>query len=162
MVLPVPNPLPPKSGVQLLSGASSSLRGQTPAGWSFLTATAKLHLMTSRNDTFLGFDPGGKNGYGVAMLVGREVTTNTVSTVADALSWAVSQCGTSVPAATGVDTLLHWCDEPCGWRPADRWLWTTYPKSALSIAAANSLYRAIGVRGMALAVRRWNDGLLSG
>jgi hypothetical protein len=87
------------------------------------------------------------------MLVGREVTTNTVSTVADAVSWAVGQCGASVPVAAGVDTLLHWCDGPSGWRPADRWLRTTYPESAVSVASANSLYGAMAVGGMALALR---------
>jgi len=120
--------------------------------------------MAPTNQVFLGFDPGGKNGFGVAMLVGQEVTTNTVSTVADAVSWAVGQCGARVPVAAGVDTLLHWCDGPSGWRPADRWLRTTYPKSAVSVASANSLYGAMAVGGMALALRlreRWPPILLN-
>lgn len=82
--------------------------------------------MALGNEIFLGFDPGGKKGFGAAMLVGQEVATTTVSTVADAVDWAVRQCGTNVPVAAGVDTLLHWCDGPSGWRPAERWLRTTY------------------------------------
>jgi hypothetical protein len=86
------------------------------------------------------------------------VATVTVSTVAEAIDWAVGQCGASAPVAAGVDTLLHWCDGPSGWRPADKWLRTTYPKSAPSVASANSLYGAMAVGGMALALRlreRW-------
>ncbi len=110
------------------------------------------------DDIFLGFDPGGKNGFGAAMLAGAKVTTVTVSTVAEAIAWAAGQCGSTTPVAAGVDTLLHWCDGPSGWRPADRWLRTTYPKAALSVVSANSLYGAMAVGGMALALRlreRW-------
>jgi hypothetical protein len=44
---------------------------------------------------------GGKNGFGAAMLVGREVATVTVSTVAEALDWAVERCGSRIPVAAG-------------------------------------------------------------
>jgi hypothetical protein len=70
----------------------------------------------------------------------------------------------SVPVAAGVDTLLHWCDGPSGWRPADRWLRRTYPKSARSLATANSLYGAMAVGGMTLALRlreQWPSILLN-
>ena len=120
--------------------------------------------METATDTFLGFDPGGKKGFGAAILTGSQVATVTVSTVAEALDWAVERCGTSVPVAAGVDALLHWCDGPSGWRPADKWLRTTYPKSAPSVASANSLYGAMAVGGMALALRlrdRWPPILLN-
>jgi hypothetical protein len=113
---------------------------------------------------FLGFDPGGKNGFGAAILAGQEVATTIVSTVAGAMAWAVERCWSSVPVAAGVDTLLHWSDGASGWRPADRWLRTTYPKTALSVASANSLYGAMAVGGMALALRlraRWPSILLN-
>jgi hypothetical protein len=42
--------------------------------------------MASVDGIFLGFDPGGKNGFGAAALVGQHVATTTVSTVADACS----------------------------------------------------------------------------
>lgn len=84
--------------------------------------------------------------------------------MSEAVRWAVGQCCASVPVAAGVDTLLHWCDGPSGWRPADRWLRKTYPKSALSVASANSLFGAMAVGGMALALRlreRWPPILLN-
>jgi hypothetical protein len=120
--------------------------------------------MAHADQLFLGFDPGGKNGFGVAMLDGQNVATTTVGTVAEAMDWAAGQSGASAPIAAGADTLLHWCDGPSGWRPADKWLRQTYPKSAPSVASANSLYGAMAVGGMALAQRlreRWPSILLN-
>jgi predicted nuclease with RNAse H fold len=120
--------------------------------------------MVLNTRVFLGFDPGGKNGFGVAVLAEHEVATTEVSTVADAVRWAVSQCGTSVPVAAGVDTLLHWSDGASGWRPADKWLRQTYLKSAVRVASANSLYGAMSLGGMDLALRlreRWPSILMN-
>jgi hypothetical protein len=58
--------------------------------------------METATDTFLGFDPGGKTGFGAAILAGSQVATVTVSTVAEALDCAVERCGTSAPVAAGV------------------------------------------------------------
>jgi hypothetical protein len=151
------------SGIQSQGGARRrQLRPAGTAVWPHQLRSANLDGVALTDQVFLGFDPGGKNGFGAAMLAGHEVATTTVSTVADAVRWAVGQCGASVPVAAGVDTLLHWCDGPSGWRPADKWLRKTYPKSALSVASANSLYGAMAVGGMALALRlreRWPSTL---
>jgi hypothetical protein len=120
--------------------------------------------MVLNNQVFLGFDPGGKSSFGAAVLSGRNVAATTVSTVAEAVAWSVERCGCIAPVAAGVDTLLHWSDGPSGWRPADRWLRKNHPKSAPSVASANSLYGAMAVGGMALALRlreRWPPILLN-
>jgi hypothetical protein len=52
-----------------------------------------MQRMEPATDTFLGFDPGGKNGFGAAMLSGRNVATTTVGTVAEAGSWVIDEAG---------------------------------------------------------------------
>jgi hypothetical protein len=116
------------------------------------------------SDVFLGFDPGGDRSFGVALLSGADVRSAAVSSVAAAVAWAVQHCGSREPAAAGIDTMLHWCDGPGGWRPADRSLRAAYPKARSSILSPNGLYGSMGVGGMALALRlrqRWPRILLN-
>jgi predicted nuclease with RNAse H fold len=110
------------------------------------------------SDTYLGFDPGGDRNFGVALLVGSELKSATVSSVASAVEWAVEQCGSTEPTAAGIDAMLHWCDVPAGWRPADRLLRAAYPAARSSILSPNGLYGSMAIGGMALALRlrqRW-------
>ena len=110
------------------------------------------------SEVFLGFDPGGAQGFGVAWLRGVEVKAKTVSSVADAIDWAVTECHQSDPFAAGIDAMLCWCDGPGGWRPSDRWLRDTYPAARSSVISPNGLYGSMGIGGMALAMRlrqRW-------
>jgi hypothetical protein len=110
------------------------------------------------NDIYLGFDPGGDRGFGVAILQGTDASGATVSTVSDAMKWALSKCGTSEPIAAGIDTMLHWSDGPGGWRPADQKLRLAYPEARSSVLSPNGLYGSMGIGGMALALRlreRW-------
>jgi hypothetical protein len=114
--------------------------------------------VTETSSAFLGFDPGGDCSFGVAMLCGVESISASVSSVAAAFAWAVQQCGSKEPAAAGIDTMLHWCDGPGGWRPADRALRAAYPQARSSILSPNGLYGSMAVGGMALALRlrqRW-------
>ncbi len=113
---------------------------------------------------FLGFDPGGEHNFGVAVIVGADVRTITVSTVAEAMAWAVARCGDRIPAAAGIDTLLHWSDGAAGWRPADKLLRAAYPTMANSVMSPNGLFGSMGIGGMALALRlreRWPGILLN-
>ena len=113
---------------------------------------------------FLGFDPGGLQGFGVACLQGEKVEAATVSTVAAAMNWAEAACSIRAPMAAGIDTLLHWCDGPSGWRPADQKLRAIYPAMRASVMSPNGLFGSMSIGGMALAMRlreRWPDILLN-
>jgi hypothetical protein len=102
---------------------------------------------------YLGFDPGGDCRFGVALLDGDCVKASTVSTVDDAVKWAVDECGSRRPIAAGIDTLLHWATTKSGMRPCDLQLRRKYPGVRNSIMAPNSLYGAMAIGGMALALR---------
>ena len=101
----------------------------------------------------LGFDPGGDSKFGVAIVDGHCVRTSTVSSVDDAIGWATDQCGSSRPVAAGIDTLLHWVTSRSGMRPCDLRLRATYRPMKNSIMSPNSLYGAMAIGGMALAIR---------
>jgi hypothetical protein len=59
-----------------------------------------------------------------------------------------------------MDTLMFWETGPSGWRAADTWLRTRYAAIMKSVVAPNSLYGAMAIQGMAMAIslhRRWPD-----
>jgi hypothetical protein len=68
---------------------------------------------------YLGFDPGGERKFGVALLEGNCVRTSAVSSVDEAMKWAVDACKARQPIAAGIDTLLHWATSKSGMRPCD-------------------------------------------
>ncbi len=109
--------------------------------------------MTTNKGGYLGFDPGGYSRFGVAFLTENCVKASTVSTVDDAVKWAVDECGSQRPIAAGIDTLLHWATAKSGMRPCDLKLRDKYPCVRNSIIAPNSLYGAMAIGGMALAFR---------
>jgi hypothetical protein len=112
------------------------------------------------SDIYLGFDPGGDRGFGAAVLRGVEVKVTTVSTVGEAIRWACANCGRNCPKAAGIDTLLHWCGGPGGWRAADKELRAAYSEARSSVLSPNGLYGSMVVGGMALALRlrqRWPE-----
>jgi hypothetical protein len=116
------------------------------------------------NDVFLGFDPGGTDRFGAAIIHGSAVRAATVSSVAAAMRWALQECGPREPVAAGIDTMLHWCDGPGGWRPADAKLRAAYPAARSSVLSPNGLYGSMAIGGMALALRlhqRWRSMLLN-
>lgn len=108
---------------------------------------------TTSNDIYLGFDPGGDRRFGVALLAEDCVKASTVSTVNDAVKWAVDECGSRQPIAAGIDTLLHWATTKSGMRPCDLQLRRKYSDARNSVMAPNSLYGAMAIGGMALAFR---------
>jgi hypothetical protein len=116
------------------------------------------------DDVYLGFDPGGDRKFGVALLKGGCVKTSTVSTVDEAMKWAVNACGALKPKAAGIDTLLHWATCKSGTRPCDERLRARYPEARNSIMSPNSLFGAMAIGGMALALRlrqEWPEILLN-
>jgi len=118
----------------------------------------------SPDGIFLGFDPGGASKFGVALLDAGRLTAATVDTVDDAMAWARGACGDREPIAAGVDTLLHWATSKSGVRPCDLELRSRYPNSKNSIMAPNSLFGAMAIGGVALALRlreQWPHLLLN-
>ncbi|WP_027230699.1 DUF429 domain-containing protein [Phyllobacterium sp. UNC302MFCol5.2] len=112
----------------------------------------------------LGFDPGGAKGFGCCILRASSFSTATVSTIAEAMNWAISECGKEEPAIAGIDTLLHWSDGPSGWRNADLYLKQTHPGANSSVMSPNSLFGAMAVGGVGLAIRlreQWPRMLLT-
>jgi hypothetical protein len=136
---------------------------ETADRWGGMTGEPD-RVATAMDDIYLGFDPGGERGFGVAILYGTDAAAATVSTVSDDMKWALSKCGMRQPIAAGIDTLLHWSDGPGGWRPADRKLRAAYPEAQSSVLSPNGLYGSMGIGGMALALRlreRWPTIILN-
>jgi hypothetical protein len=109
--------------------------------------------MAAHDGIYLGFDPGGDRKFGVALLDGNRVTACTVNNVDDAMKWAARVCGSRRPVAAGIDTLLHWATARSGLRPCDLQLRARYRPVQNSIMAPNSLYGAMVIGGIALAIR---------
>lgn len=115
-------------------------------------------------EIYLGFDPGGDRSFGVALLQGDRMLASTVSNVDEAITWSVSECGSRQPIAAGIDTLLHWSTANSGTRPCDLFLRKKYPTVKNSVMTPNSLYGAMAIGGMALAMRlrqRWPEIVLN-
>ena len=110
-------------------------------------------MPTSDKSVYLGFDPGGERKFGVALVSGRSIVTSTVSSVDDAMCWAVRQCGSRQPIAAGIDTLLHWATSKGGWRACDWQLRMKYPSVKKSVMPPNSLFGAMAIGGVALALK---------
>ena len=73
-------------------------------------------------------------------------------------------CGLRPPIAAGIDTLLHWATSKSGTRPCDFQLRPTYRRMKNSILPPNSLYGAMAIGGMALAIRlsrKWPELVLN-
>lgn len=116
------------------------------------------------SETFLGFDPGGANRFGVASITSSNISFETVGSIKEALDWSVEACDDREPNAAGIDTILHWGTGRSGFRYADKWLKEKYPASAVSIMAPNSLYGAMTIGGVGLAIqlrKRWPRILLN-
>jgi hypothetical protein len=102
-------------------------------------------VRTNKGD-YLGFDPGGRTRFGVALIAEERVKASTVRTVDDAVKWAIGQRG-SRPIAAGIDTLLQWATTESGWRPCDLRLRDKYPRARKSVIGPNGLYGAMAIGG---------------
>ena len=106
----------------------------------------------------IGYDPGGKKKNGVALLEANtkglvEICAAVTDDVDGALAWLDRRLGRRPVKGAGIDTLLSWSTGPSGWRPMDKDLWLKYPKARKSILSSNSLYGAMGIQGMAMALK---------
>lgn len=101
----------------------------------------------------LGFAPGGKHAFGVALVGANSVTFSTVSSVDEAIAWTTAICAHDAPFAAGIDTLLRWSCGPGGNRPAEKLLRVRYPDASPTVISPNSLYGSMVIGGMALGHR---------
>ncbi len=100
----------------------------------------------------VGYDPGGNDAHGVALLAldkGRtaDVTTKTFATTEAVIEYV--ECLAPL-LALGVDTLTCWSTGGGGWRPADRWLRQKYAPVHKSVMTPNGLAGSMGLNGMSL------------
>ena len=89
----------------------------------------------------MGYDPGGENAHGVALLEVREHNDRWYPTslqvaetrcLRDAIAWFEQRTAAGRIVAAGIDTLTEWNTGTCGWRAADLWLRKKYPAAAAS------------------------------
>lgn len=101
----------------------------------------------------LGYDPGGDSGVAVLDCATKTTATTTVASVDDAILWFRDRVGSRTPAAVGIDAILSWATGTSGWRPMDEYLRKTYPAVRNSVISSNSAFGAMGIQGIALAMR---------
>jgi hypothetical protein len=108
----------------------------------------------------LGFDPGGKNNNGAAVLKisGKQckLTTKTFDCLSDVLSWFKAETGRKVPKAIGIDSCLAWSPTAGGNRSADHRLREKYKGVRNSIMPPNSLRGAMLIQGVAAVIELRN------
>jgi len=106
----------------------------------------------------IGYDPGGEDAHGVAVLAVREenarwdpisLQLKVARSLCDAVAWLDDTCRGGRIVAAGIDTLTEWNSGVGGWRPADSWLRKTYPEVAKSVVSPNSIYGSMAVNGAA-------------
>lgn len=114
--------------------------------------------MTEINGTIAGYDPGGKNKNGFAILEiqsGKPVNI-AITTLANAEAVINKIIAIKNIIGLGVDTLSCWGTGHGGWRPADKWLRRKYPVVQNSIMAPNTLSGSMGINGMSVLIEAAN------
>ena len=114
--------------------------------------------LASFSGVIAGYDPGGNNNHGLALLDYHDglCKTSHFQTYQNAEDVISSILSLNRLDALGIDTLAAWSTGPSGWRPADRWLRSQYRLCLHSIVSPNGLYGSMGINGMSvlLEVRR--------
>tara|TARA_B100001750_G_scaffold246753_1_gene270109 strand:+ start:1514 stop:2221 length:708 start_codon:yes stop_codon:yes gene_type:complete len=107
----------------------------------------------------LGYDPGGNRRHGVAAIHvdsngSRALRCATVTTAQEAIDWfwpLLDRVG-DARVGLGIDTLTALCTGGSGWRPADGYLRRRYGDVVHSVVSANSLYGAMALNGLSVAI----------
>lgn len=117
-------------------------------------------MTTDLTGCYLGYDPGGNDGHGVASFrvdqSGHitETQSDTRRTVQGVLDWFHGTVGhLGSVRAVGIDTLTYWSSRDSGWRDADEWLRKRYENASASVVALNSMYSSMSVNGMFVLLR---------
>ena len=110
-----------------------------------------------------GYDPGGKDGHGVAMLKVRKngiaweaegLELNQLQTVDEVIAWLKRILGKKGKiVASGIDTLTAWSQAKGGWRPADKWLRKSYKLVENSVITPNGIQGSMCLNGAM--ILRW-------
>ncbi len=120
----------------------------------------------------LGYDPGGDNAHGVALLkanyseihlVKRKenqlvrlieasiIETDTIDFVENVIAWIKNKISLDDKLiGAGLDTFTKWDTGKGGWRPADKYLKFRYNKSYDNILSPNSAQGSMSINGMVL------------
>ena len=104
--------------------------------------------------TLVGYDPGGNDKHGLALLSLRngqptDLRTRTCAN-AEAVIRALEACDDVV--GLGLDTMTCWSTGKSGYRPADRWIREQYPDILNSVVSPNGMYGSMGINGMSVAL----------
>jgi len=110
-------------------------------------------IKKSISGQILGYDPGGNNRHGVALLSvdeGKICEVHLLKTFRT-LEQVVRTIEKFWPfVGLGIDTLTCWSTGKSGWRPADHWLRNNYPEVMNSIVAPNALRGSMALNGMSV------------
>ncbi|MDP6086636.1 MAG: DUF429 domain-containing protein [Nitrospinota bacterium] len=104
--------------------------------------------MRSRNNIWIGADPGGKGKFGLAILKSDGSAQTCCVDCADEALDKVTNLVKAQPAGIGVDAPLWWSSGRSSARMADQWLRGEYGLSGGEVQAVNSLRGAALVQGM--------------
>lgn len=105
------------------------------------------------NGIIAGYDPGGINNNGLALLkVSDSKPIDIVIKTLPNPEAVINEIQSNDVLGLGVDTLSCWCTGNGGWRPADRWLICNYPEVRNSIMSPNALSGSMGINGMSVLV----------
>ncbi|MCY4259114.1 MAG: DUF429 domain-containing protein [Rhodobacteraceae bacterium] len=102
---------------------------------------------------WIGADPGGQEGFGVAILRDSEcLICKTVSSVHEAVKCIDSHCRERIePNGVGIDAPLWWSSDKSGWRLVDKKLRKIQKIECKSVMAVNSLHGSVIAGGMLFA-----------
>lgn len=114
--------------------------------------------LTKINGVMAGYDPGGNNKNGFALLDVRNSKPASISITTLSNAETVINEITQTPdiIGLGVDTLSCWATGSSGWRPADWWLRKRYPAVRNSIMSPNTLSGSMGINGMCVLIEAAN------
>jgi hypothetical protein len=109
--------------------------------------------MVKLNGTIAGYDPGGndKNGFALLRIKDNKPTSISISTLPNAEA-VIQEIQVNDVIGLGVDTLSCWSTGHSGWRPADLWLRQKYQTVLLSVMSPNTLSGSMGINGMAVLI----------
>lgn len=109
--------------------------------------------MEKINGTIVGYDPGGNEAHGFALLTIKDGEPESVSvTTLSNTEAVIKEIRSKAILGLGVDTLSCWCTGNSGWRPADKWLRKRYPEIINSIMSPNTLSGSMGINGMSVLI----------
>lgn len=131
-------------------------RGKKPPRPSSVTLCVEIEgsIDVKRiNGTIAGYDPGGneKNGFALLRIHDSKPVSISIKTLSNAEA-VINEIRTNNILGLGVDTLSCWCTGRCGWRPADHWLRKRYPAVIKSIMSPNTLSGSMGINGMSVLI----------